>query len=54
MANRTPPPSLQRYWIWALILIVVALIVYTAARGLSTPGPGVVGDSGAAPVVHPQ
>ena len=54
MANRTPPPSLLRYWIWALILIVLALIVYTAARGPSTPGPHVVEDSGGAPVVHPQ
>jgi hypothetical protein len=54
MANRTPLPSLQRYSIWALILIVLALIVYTVRRGPSTPGPHVVEDSGVAPVVHPQ
>jgi hypothetical protein len=54
MANRTPPPSLQRYWIWVLILIVLALIVYSAAGGPSTRRPHVVGDSGAAPVVHSQ
>ncbi len=52
MANRAPPPSLQRYWVWALILIIVAWIVYAVAGGLSTPGPRVMADSGAAPLVR--
>jgi hypothetical protein len=38
--------------VWALILIIVAWIVCTVAGGLSTPGPRVVADSGAAPVVR--
>jgi hypothetical protein len=53
MASRGPQRSLQRYWIAALILIIIAWIVYAAGRGTSTPGPEAVQDSGAAPTVRP-
>lgn len=53
MANREPPRSLQRYAIGALILIIIAWVIYAAARGPSTPGPAAVQDSGAAPSVRP-
>jgi hypothetical protein len=53
MANREPQRSLQRYWLGALILIIIAWIIYAAARGPSTPGPTPVQDSGAAPSVRP-
>jgi hypothetical protein len=52
MANGNAERSLHRYWIGALILIVIAWIVYAVARGPSTPAPHPVGDSGAAPVVR--
>jgi hypothetical protein len=53
MANRGPQRSLQRYWIAALILIIIAWIIYAAGRGTSTPGPAAVQDSDAAPTVRP-
>jgi len=52
MAKGNANRSLQRYWIAVLVLIVIAWIVYALARGLSTPAPHPVGDSGAAPVVR--
>jgi hypothetical protein len=53
MANGNAERSMQRFWIGALILVVIAWIIYAVARGPSTPGPHPVGDSGAAPVVRP-
>lgn len=53
MANRTPTRTLYRYWIAALLLIIIAWLVYTAGRGPSTPGPAAVQDSGVAPTVRP-
>ena len=52
MTNGSADRSQRRYWIGVLILIIIGWIVYAAARGLSTPGPHPVGDSGAAPVVR--
>jgi hypothetical protein len=49
MAQRQPPRSLQRYWIGVLVLIIIAWVVYAAARGTSTPGPAAVPDNDAAP-----
>jgi hypothetical protein len=53
MASRGPQRSLHRYWIGVLILIIIAWIIYAAARGTSTPGPAAVQDSDAAPSVRP-
>jgi hypothetical protein len=53
MATRGPQRSLHRYWIAALILIIIAWIIYAVGRGPSTPGPAAVQDSGAAPRVRP-
>jgi hypothetical protein len=53
MANRDTPRGLFRYGVGVLILILVALLIYTLARGHSTPGPRPVVDSTLAPKVHP-
>ena len=53
MANRDAPRSLKWYAILVLAAIIVAWIIYAAARGPTTPGPQVTQDSGAAPVVRP-
>jgi hypothetical protein len=43
----------MRYAIGALILIIIAWIVYAAGRGPSTPGPAAEQDGDAAPAVRP-
>ena len=53
MANRDTPRGLFRYGVGALLLVIIALIIYAVARGTSTPGPRVVVDSTVAPKVRP-
>jgi hypothetical protein len=53
MDNRQAPRGLMRYAIGALVLIVLAWVIYAAKRGPSTPGPAAVQDSDAAPSVRP-
>jgi len=53
MADRDPWQSLTRYSIVALIVIIIAWIIYAVAGGLSTPGPGPDRDTVAAPLVKP-
>jgi hypothetical protein len=37
MAEPAPQRSLKKVWIWALVLVVAAWIVYALMGGLSTP-----------------
>jgi hypothetical protein len=53
MANRGTPRGLFRYGVGALVLIIIAWIIYAVAGGTSTPGPDAVLDSTAAPKVQP-
>lgn len=53
MANRGAQKGLKQYWIWALILVIIALIVYYIAGGPSTPGPHPTTGTPTAPVVEP-
>ena len=50
MADRDPWQSLTRYSIIALIVIIIAWIIYAVAGGLSTPGSRPDRDTIAAPV----
>lgn len=37
MADPAPQRSLNRVWIWALLLIVVIWVIYALTGGLATP-----------------
>ena len=50
MADRDPWQSLRRYSIVALIVIIIAWIIYAVAGGLSTPGSRPDRDTIAAPL----
>jgi hypothetical protein len=49
MAEPASQQSLKRVWIWALVLIVAAWIVYAVAGGPSTPPSQTAADSVAEP-----
>jgi hypothetical protein len=53
MATRDPWQSLTRYSIIALIVIIIAWIIYAVAGGPSVPAPRPDRDTIGAPVVKP-
>jgi hypothetical protein len=45
MAESAPQRSLKRVWIWVLVLIVAAWVIYALTGGPSTPASETAADS---------
>ena len=49
MAESAPQRSLTRVWIWVLLVVVAAWVVYALTGGPSTPASETAADSSAGP-----
>jgi hypothetical protein len=49
MAESAPQRSLTRVWIWVLLVVVAAWVVYALTGGPSTPPSETAADSAAVP-----